>query len=476
MIVYADREETVDTCAFLQRIRRAVDPEERFILEGQFESAVADALCAEVDDELDLCRTQLPRSITVRQPEGFAFYSVYPELYRDAAMRFLREHSPSTCIVIGIRSIGATLSRIVAETVHASFRFTVRPRGHPFNREVRLSAPLQDRLREMARLAWFLVVDEGPGLSGSSFISVASELERLGVPAQRIVLFPSHDPNPENFVSNKAKENWRRYPLYVQPFPADRFVPPGADDISGGAWRHLVFNNEADFPAVQPWHERRKYLHEGRMWKFAGLAHFGRSKYDRALRLQEFCPVACEFRNGFLATEWLEAKPATLTGDLLDTMAKYLAVVRAEFPTGQPVPGEALERMIEQNTGESVEAPQEGVVVGIDGRMLPHEWLQLPRGYVKTDALDHHDDHFFPGCQDIAWDIAGAAVEWGFPVEALADRYLRLRQDATLHNRLPFYRTAYCAYRYGYCQMALESLGDSVEGSRFRKLQPRYAI
>ena len=91
--------------------------------------------------------------------------------------------------------------------------------------------------------------------------------------------------------------------------------------------------------------------------------------------------------------------------------------------------------------------------------MLPQEWLQTGSGYVKTDAVDHHDDHFFPGCQDIAWDIAGAAVEWGFPVEALADRYLRLQADPSLRSRLGFYITAYKAYRLGYCTMATETSG-----------------
>jgi hypothetical protein len=131
--------------------------------------------------------------------------------------------------------------------------------------------------------------------------------------------------------------------------------------------------------------------------------------------------------------------------------------------------------MIRTNIGQEIEAPQEGTVVAIDGRMLPHEWLETQRGIIKADSLEHHDDHFFPGCQDIAWDIAGAAVEWGVSLEALADRYLRLTTDSTLRKRLPFYRTAYRAYRYGYCQMAIDSLGDSPDGERFRTLRSRYA-
>jgi hypothetical protein len=226
---------------------------------------------------------------------------------------------------------------------------------------------------------------------------------------------------------------------------------------------------------VQPQHERRKYLHNGRLWKFAGLAHFGRSKYERALRLKDFCPAACSFQNGFLTSEWLPATPAKLTDELLDTMARYLAFLRAEFATGEAVPVRGLEEMIRTNIGQEIEAPQEGTVVAIDGRMLPHEWLETQRGIIKADSLEHHDDHFFPGCQDIAWDIAGAAVEWGVSLEALADRYLRLTTDSTLRKRLPFYRTAYRAYRYGYCQMAIDSLGDSPDGERFRTLRSRYA-
>jgi hypothetical protein len=438
------------------------------IVHGQFESGVMDALCPDVDDDVNL-EGRLPERIAIRPPEGYAYYSLYPEMYRHAAIQFVQEQRPSACVVVGIRSIGTSLSAVVAEPVDAVWRFTVRPRGHPFDRELRLSAGLQQRIRSHAD-AWFLVVDEGPGISGSSFISVASKLEELGLPADRIVLFPSHDPEPARLRSEKARATWRRYRRYVEPFRADQFVPSNSRDISGGGWRELTGSDAA----VQPQHERRKYLHENRLWKFSGLAHFGRARHERAKRLAGFCPRACGFSNGFLVTEWMSGRAAPLTDDLLDAMARYLAFLRAEFATGQPVPGAALEQMIEVNTGQCLPAPVDGVVVAGDGRMLPHEWLQTDSGYVKTDALDHHDDHFFPGCQDIAWDIAGAAVEWGFPVEALADRYLRLHSDSTLRSRLDFYVTAYKAYRLGYCTMAIETLGDSADGRRFRDLLPKY--
>jgi hypothetical protein len=50
--------------------------------------------------------------------------------------------------------------------------------------------------------------------------------------------------------------------------------------------------------------------------------------------------------------------------------------------------------------------------VEADNRLHAWEWL-LPRDgrLLKTDAVDHHAAHDLIGCQDIAWDIVGAAVE-----------------------------------------------------------------
>jgi hypothetical protein len=473
VIVYAEREEVVDAQEFRRRIEAASDPRERFILQGQFEAGIADAICVEFDQIVDLTKS-IPERITIRPPEGYAYYALYPEMYADAASRFLREESPGSCVVVGIRSIGASLSAVVADAVNATWRFTVRPRGHPFHRELHLSESLENAIRRHAE-SWFLIVDEGPGLSGSSFVSVALKLEQLGIPSDRIVLFPSHNPDASRFVSEVARENWDRYKRYVEPFQPDRFVPAKARDISGGSWRELLYSDPSSYPAVHPQHERRKYLSNGLLWKFAGLGHYGRSRYERSQRLGQFGPRPCSLHDGFLVTEWLEGRPASLTCDLLDTMACYLAFLRAEFSTGKCVPGEALERMIEVNTGRRMEAPEEGVVVAGDGRMLPHEWIKTARGYVKADALDHHDDHFFPGCQDIAWDIAGASVEWGFPADALLDRYLRLQPDPKLRNRISFYVTAYRAYRIGYCTVAADSLVGATDGDRFRSLVEKYA-
>src|SRR5581483_10714874 len=115
--------------------------------------------------------------------------------------------------------------------------------------------------------------------------------------------------------------------------------------------------------------------------------------------------------------------------------------------------------------------------VAVDGRMMPWEWIAAPAGLFKTDAIDHHADDFLPGPRDIAWDLAGAIEECGLDAAAAAYAVTRYRDrtaDASIELRLPFYRTAYLAYRIGYATLAVESLGETADGRRFKALERRY--
>jgi hypothetical protein len=474
MIVYGEREDVVSSRALLAEAERIADAEERLIRYGQWEAAAVDALCPEVDDDIDPRTAVLPETLRIRPQEGFAYYSLYPEQYRQAARRFAATERPHACVVIGIRSIGTPLSSVVAEALPCPvWRFTVRPRGHPFDRRIVLSPGLERTVRERNR-EMFLVVDEGPGLSGSSFTSVAEKLNELGVPDERIVFFPSYEPDVSSLVSERARARWPRHRSYVEPFRAGDVVPHGARDLSGGLWREVV----ACDAAVQPQHERRKYLDDGVLWKFAGLAHYGRAKLQRACDLfsESFVPQPLGFENGFILSRWAEGTPACgIDEALLDTMARYLACLSERYDTGRPADTDKLVEMIRVNTGLECAAPvHESTTVAVDGRMLPQEWIRTARGWIKTDALDHHDDHFFPGCQDIAWDIAGAAVEFEFDAYVLAERFLRLRPDRKLVERLSFYRTAYLAYRIGYATLAEQTVSDSRDAQRFADLRNRY--
>src|SRR5438105_3303996 len=81
-----------------------------------------------------LGRLTPPQQITVSTPEGFAYYALHPLRYADLAGA-LPLASPHAALV-GIRSIGTTLSAVLAAALRrrglAAERITVRPAGHPF--------------------------------------------------------------------------------------------------------------------------------------------------------------------------------------------------------------------------------------------------------------------------------------------------------------------------------------------------------
>jgi len=473
-----------------------------------------------------LAALPLPERVDVSVPEGYAYYAVYPEAYADAAERFAREHRPVLAVCVGIRSIGTSLSAGVAAALEAHGcdvrSYTVRPRGHPFDRRVSLGHALDAELRALAggdAPAHFLVVDEGPGLSGSSIASVAGALAATGVPDDRITLFPSWEPDPAGFRSEAARDRWGRHRKYSTSFERlwlddGRLArAAGCDaltDLSGGAWRRVVFERAEDAPAVQPQHERRKYLcggvGQGRagawLLKFAGLGHYGRAAHSRAAQLADagFAPPACGVVEGFLASRFVPGRPLAPAPDegelpeLLRVIADYLAHVARTYPGERPLPYDELVEMVRVNTEEALgpewgarvrrldrlrDAVCHGATTAIDGRMLPHEWIRTPGGrYLKTDAVDHHRDHFFPGHQDVAWDLAGSCVEFALSPgarDALVGAYARRARDAGVAARLPFYTVAYLAFRLGYCTLAAESIGGSRDGVGQRVLAARYA-
>ena len=60
-----------------------------------------------------------------------------------------------------------------------------------------------------------LIADEGPGLSGSSFLAVADALADAGVAREHIVVLPSHDPDPSRLCAPDAARRWLALVLIV---------------------------------------------------------------------------------------------------------------------------------------------------------------------------------------------------------------------------------------------------------------------
>jgi hypothetical protein len=216
----------------------------------------------EIDEHIAaLERCDIPEIVESKVPEGFAFYAVYPELYARAARQETANGQPATAnrVVIGIRTIGTTLGAAVAAAAGAGELITVRPTGHPFRRELHLDYEVDPE-------ADYFIVDEGPGLSGSSFGCVADWLEERGVAPERIVFFPSHDNGPGGQADPRHVERWwwRSRRAYVE-FSFDDIRASveqltgrmeSVRDIGAGAWREVI---GASAPV---WinRERRKYL------------------------------------------------------------------------------------------------------------------------------------------------------------------------------------------------------------------------
>ncbi|MFL6293377.1 MAG: hypothetical protein ACJ759_20985, partial [Thermoanaerobaculia bacterium] len=169
-----------------------------------------------------LLLARLPGEIAVVVPEGYAFYGVYPETSLRAAEQ-LREEWPGVLRVIGIRSIGTSLAAVVAAAGKGETSASVRPEGHPFARTLSIGVRMTGKLLVAAdatgtRRPVFAVVDEGPGLSGSSFGAMADWLEEHGVSTEQIVFLPSHRGPLGPHASERHRQRWETARKYVVDF------------------------------------------------------------------------------------------------------------------------------------------------------------------------------------------------------------------------------------------------------------------
>ena len=114
----------------------------------------------------------------------------------------------------------------------------------------------------------------------------------------------------------------------------------------------------------------------------------------------------------------------------------------------------------------------EGAVrrVETDNRLHAWEWLHTPDGrLLKTDALDHHAGHDLIGCQDIAWDIAGATVELDLS-DSERNRLCRIVAEQSGHPGEPrpsgTADACYLAFQMADHAMAANAVVSGKRGSR----------
>jgi len=445
-----------------------------------------------------LSALNLSGDVVVKTPEGFAYYGLSPLDYARLVERHLEE-SPAIitgAAVIGIRTIGTTLSAVVEAELRrhriAASRITVRPYGHPFRRESRFSNGQYDWVAERLRSGdKFFVVDEGPGLSGSSFLSVANALQVEGVDPDDILFLCSRLPDVASFVSETSREQWPRFQALAA---GSSYLPiDGLEDVSHGQLRGRVFDSESEWPSSWTHMERHKFLSavSSELLRFEGHGKYGEASFDRAQRLADagFGAKVLGRMNGFTRYEWIQGTPLRaedLDESLVDHIARYCAF-HAEFGCDESsrdvVDLEAMTRVnLLEEFGSEESAPDLSALhrqkkVITDSRMAPHAWLRDAEGKIlKTNGSVHGDDHFFPGPCDIAWDLAGAIVEWEMGecvANHLLGRFLQLSGDDA-RPRIPAFVTAYAAFRMGYCKMAAEAMRGTGEEPLLRRDYLRY--
>jgi hypothetical protein len=397
--------------------------------------------------------SDLPIRVTL--PEGFSYYALYPEQYCAAARRWLVDHAGherTRVAVVGVRSIGTGLAAVVAAALEEegweARRLTVRPSGHPFAREVRVNA------EQLEGAVWGLVVDEGPGMSGSSMAAVATAMVSGGMEPGRVSFFPGHKGGPGSAGSSEVKEWWSLTPRYVVPLEDGPFSGGctlleeltsstnslvgssdkvlGIKDFGGGAWRRATWADRSRWPALNVPFSRPKYLctlASGRkiLLKYEGLAGLLVEQGDAGapLTLAESVSATMSGRaaegygvtplgnvKGFVATEWLHGdRLAHSDRDpaLLAHIGRYLAqtagppLSEEEHRAGLLRLGEMLYWNTWELLGEETAActrdlvavaAQAGIRLGLpsytDGHMAPHEWLRTPEGRIVKTDCAGH--------------------------------------------------------------------------------------
>lgn len=453
--------------------------------------------CGSHASVLDLIeQRELPDFVRCAHPEGFSYYGLNPLDFADLARRMHKELAPRIA-VLGIRSVGSTLGAVVSAVWRACGRSvertTVRPEGEPYRRKTSFNKSQLAWIREeFARQADFVIVDEGPGFSGSTFLSVARALLEAGVPHSSIILMGSR-PFPTHAAGSELAAEWKSFRSYLIDYGTH--LPDGAGaSLGGGKWRELQYSKPSYWPPCWTDQERIKHLSRDAksFLKFEGFGRYGQLAQQQAGLLAEagLSPPFLGFENGFARYAFVPGRPLRvwdLGAEMLARMAAYCAFRVQHLPS----PGanvELLEEMMRVNvaaelTVPTLESPLPSLPlerpVYPDCRMLPHEWRLTPDGLLlKTDAVGHAEGHQLPGPADIAWDLAGTIIEWELSPAAsrfFLNAYERLSRDPA-SRRVTDYLLPYAAFRMAHCRMAAEALRGQSEAKHLYGQYACYAM
>lgn len=438
-----------------------------------------------------LCRINGQQSVRCSHPEGFSYYGLNPLDFSELTLR-LEPHLRPRVAIIGIRTVGSTLSAVVAAALrsrgHLVTRTTVRPQGEPYRRVARLNGEQTKWVRqELTVGAEFLIVDEGPGFSGSTFLSVGRKLIELGIPRSRILFLCSRPFQPGNHWPDQEEE-WKSFRSCQAAY--GRNIPAGANQYMGnGCWRELLYPDLTQWPACWTQLERIKHLSIDKrtLFKFEGFGRFGAQARTQAQLLSQagLSPQLLKFENGYGCYTFLQARPLAqrdLNAQFLPRFAEYCAF-RAEHFRAAACDTTSLMQMMHVNMelefGLTNPIQKIPIVHPVypDCHMQPHEWLLTKSGDVlKSDATGDGDGHQLPGPVDSAWDLAALMIEWNLPAEArlsLLHHYF-LRTGDNPEPRISTYLLLYCVFAIARSRMAAAALHGQPDGERLRACYRQY--
>ena len=430
-----------------------------------------------------LALAKLPETIRLRTAPAYAFDAVYPEVVLKAAAGHAWGASP---LVIGLRPHGAGPAALVAAVTGAGTTITLG--SWP---GMRISDELATALSQ--HTGPYAIVDEaGDGV----FEAAADLLQGLGVAAGRIVRLGAGSPVMRRATFERLIEDDPLAEWFV-----DLTGPVShVEDLSAGSWRRAQGGDAAAWPPADPPRERRKFRLEtaaGRLIaRFAGLGETGQAKLRRAEALHQagFTVEPLGLRHGFLLERWEQAGPMEIErGALIRRLGDYMAFRCAGFPAKAEAGADlaslkamaraSLSRLLDADaaarlsTRIDVLQPQGPCrPIHVDGRLHPWEWITTPDGLLlKTDALDHSEGPDLIGCQDVTWDIAGAAVEFDLEPEEVTAIVANIAAvvHAVDQARLDLMEIAYTAFQAGLWTRALES-APADERARVERHAARY--
>lgn len=453
-----------------------------------------------------------PRFLRVKVPEGFQFYALYPEQYILSVHQWVaNRRPPQPVLVIGIRSIGTTLSALCLSTLHSfriqASRVTVRPRGHPFDRITDLPASAVTH----ARCA--IIVDEGPGLSGSSMASVARALEQSG--NDQVTFFPGHSGPPGNAGAEWVRDWWRRAPRVTTRLEEVRWQNRNLPDhlaaiaaaalaaescatatMGVGDWRRFAYPEPQEWPAICPAFERLSVVQTLPgdsifFWRFSGFAaanpedfaigpasDSGRPGEGRGLQALGFSGISWPSGRRAIAADGQEpevaralarhcaqrAGPLIPREQVLKALARLTEMLRVNAVAlldNSVLP--RIETLAQEAQWQCQTAPRHG-----DGQLAPHHWVRsFMMGLKKAEPLLPVCDHTLVGQQPLWWDIAGALVEFDLAQSIFL-------QELSFHALLPpastleFYLAAYAALRASLMEFSLQAPQSPDEQARLR--------